>query len=106
MEFSAPDRSMGSGRLSARRNRGGGSVPLNPRWCTHRVGYALFDAGGMYMPRLRLDEPDALGSSLAAEYLGVHRSTLESWRRRGELKPTVVEDSPRGRLYRYSREDL
>jgi hypothetical protein len=47
-----------------------------------------------------------LGSSQAARFLGVSRSTLAFWRRNGEIAATEVADGPRGRAYRYSVADL
>jgi predicted site-specific integrase-resolvase len=57
------------------------------------------------MPRLKRDAK-LLGSCQAAEFLGVTRSTLASWRRRGEIKPTTVEDGPLGPRYKFSTLDL
>ena len=59
------------------------------------------------MPRLKI-EGDLLGTSAAARFLGVHRSTLESWRRRsGVIEPTRIEKGLRGGpRYLYSRESL
>ena len=49
------------------------------------------------MPRLKKPH-GLLGTCGAARFLRVHRATLDSWRRRGVLTPTAVEE---GR-YRYS----
>ena len=57
------------------------------------------------MPRLKTND-DLLGTCGAARYLDIHRSTLEWWRRRGEIEPTRIEQGPRGKLYRYSRDEL
>ena len=45
------------------------------------------------MPRLKHDDA-LLGTNRAAEYLSVHRSTLTSWRLRGEITPTAVAQTP------------
>ena len=55
------------------------------------------------MPRLKVAESSLLGTCGAAAYLGVGRSTLESWRRRGEIIPTAVEEGP---LYKFEKADL
>jgi hypothetical protein len=57
------------------------------------------------MPRLKTNEP-LLGTVGACRYLALHRSTFTSWRRRGVLKPTAVEQGPRGPLFKYSPADL
>jgi excisionase family DNA binding protein len=57
------------------------------------------------MPRLKSRET-MLGSCGAARYLGLHRSTITYWRRKGELTPTAVVESPRGPQYRFSVADL
>lgn len=56
------------------------------------------------MPRLKRE--GELGTSRAAAYLGIHRSTLTDWRLRGEFPPTSVLDGPRWPLYMYSIGDL
>jgi hypothetical protein len=58
------------------------------------------------MPRLKPDEDALLGSSLAAAYLGISRSTLTSWRLRNEIRPTAVEETPHGPRYKFSTRDL
>jgi hypothetical protein len=57
------------------------------------------------VPRLKTDNV-LLGTCRAAQFLGVHRSTLRSWRLRGEIAPTAVEQGPRGPLFKYSEADL
>jgi excisionase family DNA binding protein len=56
------------------------------------------------MPRLKT-QTDMLGACAAARYLGVSRSTLTSWRRRGVV-PAIVVEGPRGSLYKFRMSDL
>ena len=57
------------------------------------------------MPRLKTQDT-LLGTTRAADYLGIHRSTLTAWRRKGEIRPTVTTDGPHGVRHAYSAEDL
>jgi hypothetical protein len=57
------------------------------------------------MPRLKTEE-GLLGTNAASRYLGIHRSTLTYWRRRGVLTPTAVEEGPRGPTFKFSKCDL
>jgi hypothetical protein len=56
------------------------------------------------MPRLRSDDA-LLGTTRAAAYLGVHRSTLKSWRVRGVVRASAA-DTPRGVVYLFDTADL
>jgi predicted site-specific integrase-resolvase len=57
------------------------------------------------MPRLK-NEDELLGTVAASRYLGVGRSTLTSWRRRGEVRSEAVEDGRRGIRYKFALADL
>jgi hypothetical protein len=57
------------------------------------------------VPKLKRN-PELFGSCKAARYIAVHRSSLDAWRRRGEITPTVVECGPHGTRYLYSPETL
>jgi excisionase family DNA binding protein len=57
------------------------------------------------MPRPR-DEGELMGTMSASRYLGVGRSTLTSWRRRGELEFKTVDEGARGVRYKFARADL
>lgn len=57
------------------------------------------------MPRLKT-RGTLLGTCGAARYLGLGRSTLTYWWLKGELKPTLVVEGPRGPLYKYGKDDL
>jgi hypothetical protein len=57
------------------------------------------------MPRLKTSN-DLLGTSLAASYLGVHRSSLRAWMLGGVIVPTAVEEGPRGPLFKFSKDAL
>ncbi len=56
------------------------------------------------MPRLKTDDAP-LGTTRAAAYLGVHRSTLKAWRVRGVV-PASAADTPRGVVYLFETDDL
>jgi excisionase family DNA binding protein len=57
------------------------------------------------MPRLKVEE-ELLGTIAACRYLRVGRSTLTSWRRKGLLRATPVEEGRRGIRYKFTRADL
>jgi predicted site-specific integrase-resolvase len=57
------------------------------------------------MPRLK-GESVLLGTMAASRFLGVGRSTLTSWRRRGELKVEAIQDGRRGIRYKFALDDL
>lgn len=62
--------------------------------------------GEQRMPRLKTPG-GLLGSVEAARFLEVHRSTLASWRRRGVLTPSLVEEGPNGRpRFKFNEEEL
>jgi len=56
---------------------------------------------------VRLSSGDGLlGTNGAARFLGISRSTIDFWRRKGDLMPTLTLDGPRGPRFRYSIDDL
>lgn len=57
------------------------------------------------MPRLKR-ESKYLGSTQAADYLGLAKSTLTYWRRKGVLRPTRTEQTTLGVRYLYEKSDL
>jgi Helix-turn-helix domain len=56
------------------------------------------------MPRLKVD-CKFLGTMAASRYLGVGRSTLTSWRRRGEVLAKAI-DHGHGMRYVFAQADL
>ncbi len=57
------------------------------------------------MPAIK-NESGLIGSCAAAEYLGIHRSTLRYWMLKGHLVPTKVLSTPNGPRFLFSVVDL
>jgi hypothetical protein len=78
---------------------------LQPARSSDFVSYTHVCTYGVHeetpVPRLKKD-PELFGSCKAAHYIAVHRSSLDAWRRRGEITPMVVERGPHGPRYLYS----
>src|SRR4051812_25419432 len=104
LEFAACSR----GRPTATAVRPSGSSPRPRRSTVYRwgIGEPRPISSEADMPRLKVEESSLLGTCGAADYLGVGRSTLDLWRRKGEITPTVVAEGPNRPLYKFDKVDL